>query len=78
MNLGSYSKLIGALLGNVAAVIIVWLGTKGLATCVAGATPDADQICTVAGFTSAQITASAMTVFNMAFVYFFPANKPAA
>lgn len=76
--LGSYSKLIGALLGNVVAVLIVWLGTKGLATCVAGATPDADQVCTIAGFSSAQITAAAMLVFNSVFVYLFPANKPPA
>ena len=76
--LGSYSKLIAALLGNVVAVLVVWLGTKGLATCVAGPTPDADQICTVMGFTSAELTAYAMAAFNMAFVYIFPANKPAA
>ncbi|QIG66833.1 hypothetical protein EVB41_003 [Rhizobium phage RHph_TM3_14A] len=76
--LGSYSKIIGALLGNVIAILLVWLGSKGLATCVPGPTPDVDQVCTIGGFTTAQITAAVMTVFNMAFVYFFPANKPAA
>jgi len=76
--LGSYSKLIGAILGNVIAVLVVWLGTKGLANCTAGVTPDADTYCTVAGFTTAQITAGVMLVFNSAFVYLFPANKPAA
>jgi hypothetical protein len=75
---GSYSKLIGAFLGNVIAIVVVWLGSKGLATCVPGATPDADQVCSVAGFTTGQITAAVMTVFNMALVYLFPANKPAA
>jgi len=76
--LGSYSKLIGAVLGNVVALLIVWLGTKGLATCTAGATPDADTYCTVAGYTSAQITTGAMFVVNAIFVYAFPANRPAA
>lgn len=76
--LGSYSKLIGAFLGNVIAIIIVWLGSKGLATCVPGPTPDVDQVCTVAGFTTGQVTAAVMAVFNMALVYLFPANKPAA
>lgn len=76
--LGSYSKLIGAVLGNLVAVLIVWLGSKGLATCVAGPTPDADQVCTIAGFSSAQITGTVMLIFNSAFVYFFPANKPPA
>lgn len=75
---GSYSKLIGAFLGNVIAIAIVWLASKGLATCVPGATPDVDQVCTVAGFTTGQITAAVMALFNMAFVYIFPANKPAA
>lgn len=76
--LGSYSKLIGAVLGNVLAIVVVWLGSKGLATCVPGPTPDVDQVCTVAGFTTAQITSTVMLVFNALFVYFFPANKPAA
>lgn len=73
--LGSYSKIIGALLGNVIAIAIAYLASKGLATCVgAGDT----EVCTVAGFTTAQITAAVMVVFNSAFVYFFPANNPPA
>lgn len=75
---GSYSKLIGAFLGNIIAIVVVYLASKGLATCVPGATPDAEQVCSVAGFTTGQITAAVMAVFNMAFVYLFPANKPAA
>ncbi len=76
--LGSYSKLIGAVLGNVLAIVIVYLGSKGLATCVPGATPDADQVCTVMGFTTGEITGYAMVAVNALFVYIFPANKPAA
>lgn len=76
--MGSYSKLIAAVLGNVIAIVIAYLAGKGLATCVPGATPDADQVCTVAGWTTGQITAGLMTVVNAAFVYLFPANKPPA
>jgi hypothetical protein len=49
-----------------------------MATCVPGPTPDAEQVCSLFGFTTGQITAAVMTVFNMALVYLFPANKPAA
>ena len=75
--MGAYSKLIGAILGNIVGVLVVWLGTKGIATCVPGPTPDAEQVCTVAGFTTAQITGAVLALFNIAFVYFFPANKKA-
>ena len=74
--LGNYSKLIGAVLGNIVAIGLVYLGTKGVAECVPGPTPDLDQICTLFGFTTAQITGAALAVVNTAFVYFFPANKP--
>lgn len=76
--LGKYSKLIGALLGNGIAILLVYLGSKGLAECVPGPTPDLDQICTMFGFTTAQITAAALTALNAVFVYAFPANKPAS
>lgn len=76
--LGSYSKLIGAILGNLLAILIVWLGTKGLASCTAGPTPDADQVCTVMGMTSTELTTYAMVAVNALFVWAFPANKPAA
>lgn len=76
--LGSYSKLIAAFLGNVIAIVVVYLASKGLGTCVPGATPDAEQVCSVAGFTTGQITAAVMAILNMGFVYFFPANKPPA
>jgi len=76
--LGSYSKLIGAVLGNVIAIVVVYLASKGLATCVPGITPDAEQTCSVFGFTTGQITTAAMVVVNAVFVYAFPANKPPA
>lgn len=75
---GSYSKLVGAFVGNVIAIVVVYLAGKGLATCVPGPLPTDEQVCAVAGFTTGQITAAVMTVFNMALVYLFPANKPAA
>lgn len=76
--MGSYSKLIAAVLGNVIAIIIAYLAGKGLATCVPGATLDAEQVCSVAGFTTGQITTGLMVIVNAGFVYFFPANKPPA
>lgn len=76
--MGAYSKLIAAVLGNVIAIVIAYLGSKGIATCAPAPQPDLDQVCSVAGFTTGQITAAVMFVFNTAFVYFFPANKPAA
>lgn len=76
--LGSYSKLIAALLGNALAIAVAYLASKGLATCVPAPTPDLDQVCSVAGFTTGQITAALMMIVNAIFVYVFPANKPAA
>lgn len=73
---GNYNKLAYAVIGNVVAMLIVWLSTKGLAECVPGPTSDLDQICTVAGFTTAQVTAGVLTAVNAAFVYFAPKNKP--
>jgi len=76
--LGSYSKLIGALLGNGLAILVVWLGSKGLATCAPAPQPDLDQVCSVLGFTTGELTAYAMVAVDALFVYIFPANKPAA
>lgn len=74
---GNYNKLAFALIGNVVAMLLVWLGTKGIAECVPGPTNALDQICTIAGFTTAQITGAVLTVVNAAFVYLAPKNKPA-
>jgi hypothetical protein len=72
--MGNYSKLIGALVGNVVAIGAVYLASKGLATC-APAT-DGSEACTMLGFTTAQVTAFAMTGVNAAFVWAFPPNTP--
>lgn len=78
MDLGRYSKLIGALLGNVVAVFLAWAAVQfpGMAECRIG--PDMTSACTILGITQAQITGFLMAAFNMAFVYAFPANKPPA
>jgi hypothetical protein len=78
MDLGRYSKLIGAVLGNIVAIVIAYLATKEWAgaTCTLG--PDGTEACVLLGFTQAQITATLMTGVNALFVYAFPANRPAA
>lgn len=78
MDLGRYSKLIGALIGNAVAILLAWLAVRfpAIATCAVG--PDGTDACTVFNFTQAQITAFLMGGFNTAFVYFFPANKQPA
>jgi len=65
-----YWKLIGALVGNIVAIVLVFLATKGIGAC------DAAGSCTVLGFSTAQITAAVMGALNMAFVHWFPANAP--
>lgn len=75
---GSYSKLIAAVLGNVVAIVVVYLASKGLATCEPALQPDLEQVCSIAGFTTGQITAGLMVLVNAILVYVFPANKPAA
>lgn len=78
MDLGRYSKLIGALVGNVVAIAIAWMAVQfpSVADCTIG--PDGTDACTVLGWTQAQVTAALMTAFNMVFVYAFPANRPPA
>lgn len=74
-----YSKLFGALAGNLVAILLAWMAIQfpSIATCSVGADPAAGELCSVLGFDQAQITAALMVVFNSAFVYFFPPNKPA-
>lgn len=84
MDLGRYSKLIGALAGNGVAILLAWLAVQfpAIATCapmpVAVDTTAAEEICSVLGFDQTQITAALMLLFNTYFVYAFPANKPPA
>lgn len=68
--LGNYSKFIAAIVGNAVAIGLVYLASKGLATC------DTNQVCTIGGFTTAQITGAVMAVVNSYFVWQFPPNKP--
>jgi len=81
MNLGRYSKLIGAIVGNVVAIAVAYAAVQfpAIAECApAPAAIDVDPVCTVMGFTQVQITAGLMTLVNGIFVYAFPANKPPA
>jgi len=73
---GNYSKLIAAVLGNVIAILLVYLGTKGVAECTVAA--DGTQACSLFGISTAQITGAAVAALNTIFVYAFPANKPTA
>lgn len=82
MNLQRYSKLIGAVAGNIVAILLAWLAVQfpGLAECTTVAADalqaaDFDQVCTVLGFSQAQITGALMLGVNTLFVYAFPANK---
>lgn len=78
MDLGRYSKLIAAIVGNVVAIALAWMAVQfpAIAECSIG--PEGTDACTVAGFTQAQITAALMMLVNSAFVYWFPPNKPPA
>jgi hypothetical protein len=78
MDLGRYSKLIGAIVGNVIAIALAWMAVQfpSIAQCTVG--PDGTDACTVLGFTQAQITGALMLLVNSFFVYAFPANKPPA
>lgn len=68
----AYWKLIGAVVGNVVAIALVYLSTKGLATC------DPAGNCTIMGFSTAQITGAATTILSGLAVHYFPANQPPA
>lgn len=85
MNLQHYSKFIAAIAGNTVAILLAWLAVQfpGVADCTAIPADalqaaDFDQVCTVLGFSQAQITGALMFIVNSAFVWAFPANKPAA
>jgi hypothetical protein len=75
---GSYSKLIGAVLGNLVGIVVVYLAAKGLATCAPAPQPDLEEVCSVMGLTTGEITNYVMVAINALFVYAFPANKPNA
>lgn len=68
-----YSKLIAAIAGNLIGVLVVWLATKGFATCTDFAVADT---CTVFGLTTGQLNAAVLTIINGVFVYAAPRNIP--
>lgn len=68
-----YSKLIAAVIGNLVAILLVYLASKGVAQCTV---LNGDEVCTMFGMSNAEITAIVMTIFNSAFVYFAPKNTP--
>lgn len=69
--MSTYSKLIAALLGNVIAIVLVYLASKGLATCTI---PSDSSTCSVFGFSTAQVVSAAQLLISSALVYFFPSN----
>jgi len=72
-----YNKLIGALVGNLVAILLAWLAVQfpGIAECTP-VTGQEFEACTALGFSQAQLTGGLMLVVNSAFVYLFPANRP--
>ncbi len=68
--MGNYSKLFGAMIGNIIGIALSYAATKGFGECTADG-------CTVLGFSEFQITSAVLSLFNMAVMYQFPANKPA-
>jgi hypothetical protein len=74
--MSQYSKLIGALVGNLVAILLAYIATKwtGVAECTI---VDQVQTCTAFGFSQAQITGALMMGINSFFVWWFPPNKPA-
>lgn len=73
MNMGPFSKAIGAIVGNLVALVLAYLASRGLAECKV--IVDVEE-CSIFGVTQGQFTAAVMFVFNTVFVYMFPANKP--
>lgn len=74
--MGSYSKIIGSLVGSIVAFILTWLAVKGLATCTPG--PDGTQACVIFGISDSQITGAIVAIISAVFVYAFPKNSPPA
>jgi hypothetical protein len=72
---GNYSKLVGSIVGSGVAILVAYLATKGLGTCAPPIEPNGEQVCSVLGFTTGQITGTLITLVSAGFVYFFPANR---
>lgn len=74
--LGNYSKLIGGIIGGVVAIVMAYLASRGLGTCVPSADVGGSEVCTVWGFTTTQVTAAVMLIVTNLFVVLFPKNTP--
>ena len=72
--MGTYSKLIGSLVGSIVAFALAWLAVKGLAVCTAG--PDGTQACAIWGISDSQITGAITAIISAGFVFSFPKNSP--
>lgn len=72
--MGTYSKLIGSLVGSIVAFVLAYLAVKGLATCTPG--PDGTQACVIWGISDSQITGGIVSLISAVFVYFAPRNNP--
>jgi hypothetical protein len=65
-----YWKLIGVTVGDLVAILVVYLATKGYGTC-----DPTGETCKLGGYDAAAITAGVMFVLNKVAAYAFPANK---
>lgn len=72
--MGTYSKLIGSLVGSLVAFFLAWLAVKGFATCTLG--PDGTQACAIWGISDSQITGAIVALISSVFVFAFPKNSP--
>lgn len=70
--LGDYSKLIGSLVGSIVAIAVAYAVTKGIGSCTTS--PEGTEVCSVWGFTSAQITGGLVAVISAVLVWAFPKN----
>lgn len=72
--MSNYMKLIGSITGSIVAMVLVYLGSKGIATCVPAA--DGSEACTIFGIADTQITGVAVAAISALFVALFPKNTP--
>lgn len=73
---GNYSKFIGSIVGSVVGIGVAYAATKGLGTCIPPIEPGGEEVCSVLGFTTGQITGGATMLLSAALVFMFPPNKP--
>lgn len=71
----NYSKLIGAIVGNIVAIALVYAASHWPFVASCTVLPDGNSDCTIFGFAQADITITVMAVLNAVFVYFFPPNR---